>query len=205
GHEQQVGNPAQDLHVREDRDLENRRQEDERGCLGAVDHFAALCFFTRTCTLRSESRSTRSLTWICLYGSMSVWFTPTTVPTGIQRGNNDVTSPDFHPAVTSGSPSSTTSDFGTLSMIIELPGALCRRIPVAPVLGSMIETALVSSVTSFTCELPADNPDTSPTRKPVGEMTGELIFTPALRPTPTTMRWSNWPGGCDRIEVGRPV
>ena len=55
--------------------------------------------------------------------------------------------------VTSGSPVFTTSDFGTLSMMIELPGSLCRRMPAAPVFASTIETKLVSSVISFTFEL----------------------------------------------------
>ena len=47
-----------------------------------------------------------------------------------------------------GRPRSTTSDLGTLSTMIALPGSLWRRIPHAPVFASMTETALVSSVIS---------------------------------------------------------
>ena len=134
---------------------------------------------------------------------MSVWFTAWTVPTGMPAGKIDVSAPCFQPEVTSRSPGLTVSDFATWSKMIELPGSLWRRIPVAPVFASSTETKLVSSVISFTWALLANTRVTVPTRKPVGETTGVLALTPLERPTSTTTRWSSWPGACAMMLVTR--
>src|SRR5436190_8699176 len=105
---------------------------------------------------------------------MSVWLTPLTRPTGMPRGKTDVSGPDFQPAVTSRSPSLTTSDLGTLSTISELPGSLWRRIPQAPVFASRTDTALVSSVISFTFAVLEPTVVVTPTRNPFDDTTGSL-------------------------------
>ena len=85
--EQEVGDGAEDVHLREDRDLGDRRDEEQRGGLDAVAERSSCGFFgTSAATASSEPRLAKGCTCTWRNVAMSVAPTDETRPIGMPYG-----------------------------------------------------------------------------------------------------------------------
>ena len=85
--EQDVGDGAEDMSLREDRDLGDRCDEEQGGGLDAVAERHRRGFFgTSTATASSEPRSAKGCTCTCRNVEVSVALTAVTVPIGMPYG-----------------------------------------------------------------------------------------------------------------------
>src|SRR5919201_949536 len=141
GEQEQVRAPAEEGERGDDRDLDDRRDEQQHRRLRWLDrdHGSFGCGFlvTSTATASSEPKSTNGSTWICLKRSVSVWPTLVTRPIGRSAGYSEGNRDERVPAVTMTSPRCTSRSFVTRSSTSAFAEpAPCRMTPIAPVLRS---------------------------------------------------------------------